>query len=75
MLPIHPAALLQNAIQLRGYTPESFRSEARMPPRLFNAVLSGKRRIKLGTAMRLSRMLGTSPWVWIAFQQRYDKAI
>lgn len=80
MLPLypitpHPAELLRQAIAQRGYTPERFRAEARLQPKLFRAVMSGKRPIKLGTAMRLGRFFGTSPWVWIAFQQRYDKAL
>lgn len=75
MLPIHPGMLLQNALETRGYTPEQFAEEARMPPRLCKLVLTGKRKIKLGTAMRLGHFFGTSPWVWIAFQERYDKAV
>ncbi len=71
----HPAELLRQAISQRGYTPERFRAEARLQPRLFRAVMTGKRPIKLGLAMRLGRFFGTSPWVWIAFQQRYDKAL
>lgn len=75
MLPIPPSAIILSAMEQRGYTAESFCTAARMPPRLFRAVMNGRRRIKLGTAMRLGRMLGTSPGVWIAFQQRYDKAL
>jgi len=59
----------------RGYTPERFMAEAHIPPRLYKAVMEGRRRIKLGLAMRLGRLFGTSPWVWIAFQQRYDKSV
>ncbi|MBP6819696.1 hypothetical protein V6B08_19260 [Ferrovibrio sp. MS7] len=80
MLPLYPITpppnkLLLQAIASRGYSPERFRVETRIKPRLFRAVISGKRPIKLGTAMRLGRFFGTSPWVWIAFQERYDKAV
>lgn len=75
MLPIPPSALILSAMEKKGFTTESFCAAARMPPKLFKAVTTNRRKIKLGTAMRLGRMLGTSPWVWIAFQQRYDKAL
>lgn len=74
MLPIHPGILLQRAIAARGADPEDFRRQARMPRKLFRLVLSGRRPISFGLAMRLGRIFGTSPWVWIAFQERFDKA-
>jgi addiction module HigA family antidote len=75
MLPIHPGTLLERAITARGSDPEGFRREARLPRRLLDQVLSGQRPISFGLAMRLGRILGTSPWVWIAFQERFDKAL
>jgi len=75
MLPIHPGTLLERAISARGSDPEHFYREARMPRRLLEKVLSGERPISHGLAMRLGRILGTSPWVWIAFQERFDKAL
>lgn len=75
MLPIHPGTLLERAISARGSNPEHFHEEARMPRRLLQLVLSGQRPISFGLAMRLGRIFGTSPWVWIAFQERFDKAL
>ncbi|WP_341701981.1 hypothetical protein [Ferrovibrio sp.] len=75
MLPIHPGILLQRAIAARGSDPERFHVEARMPLRLLQLVLTGQRPISPGLAQRLGRLLGTSPWVWIAFQERFNKAL
>jgi addiction module HigA family antidote len=75
MLPIHPGILLERAIAARAADPEDFFREARLPPRLVQRVLSGRRPISFGLARRLGRIFGTSPWVWIAFQERFDKAL
>lgn len=75
MLPIHPGTLLERAIAARGADPKHFYREARLPPRLLQRVLSGQRPISFGLARRLGRIFGTSPWVWIAFQERFDKAL
>ncbi|WP_300303548.1 addiction module antidote protein, HigA family [Ferrovibrio sp.] len=75
MLPIHPGLLLERAISARGSDPEHFYREARMPRKLLHLVLSGRRPISFGLARRLGRIFGTSPWVWIAFQERFDKAL
>lgn len=75
MLPIHPGVLLERAIIARGTDPSDFPREAHIPRRLLRLVLSGERPISFGLAMRLGRILGTSPWVWIAFQERFDKAL
>ncbi|WP_341897399.1 addiction module antidote protein, HigA family [Ferrovibrio terrae] len=74
MLPIHPGVLLERAIIARGTDPDHFQREAHIPRRLLRLVLSGERPISAGLAMRLGRILGTSPWVWIAFQERFDKS-
>lgn len=74
MLPIHPGILLERAIVARGSDPEHFTREAHIPRKLLRRVLAGERPISFGLAMRLGRILGTSPWVWIAFQERFDKA-
>lgn len=75
MLPIHPGHLLEQAITAHGSDPDHFHHEARMPRKLLRMVLSGERPISLGLALRLGRIFGTSPWVWIAFQERFDKAL
>lgn len=75
MLPIHPGHLLERAITAHGSDPDHFHHEARMPRKLLRMVLSGERPISLGLALRLGRIFGTSPWVWIAFQERFDKAL
>ena len=75
MLPIHPGLLLERAITARGSDPDHFYREARMPRKLLRMVLSGERPISFGLAMRLGRIFGTSPWVWIAFQERFDKSL
>lgn len=75
MLPIHPGTLLARAIDARGTDPEHFYLEARMPLRLLRMVLNGERPISLGLALRLGRIFGTSPWVWLAFQERFNKAL
>jgi addiction module antidote protein, HigA family len=75
MLPIHPGILLERAITARGFDLEHFHEHARMPRRLLSLVLSGERPISLGLALRLGKVFGTSPWVWLAFQERFNKAL
>lgn len=75
MLPIHPGILLGQAICEHGSSPDRFCIEARLPRRLLRLVLAGRRPISVGLALRLGRILGTSPWVWLAFQERFNKSL
>ncbi|HLT78056.1 MAG TPA: HigA family addiction module antitoxin [Ferrovibrio sp.] len=75
MLPIHPGVILEQAISARGLDPEHFHEQARMPRKLLQLVLAGERPISWGLALRLGRVFGTSPWVWLAFQERFNKAL
>ncbi len=43
-----------------------------VPARRINEIVHGQRRITAGTALRLSRYLGTSERFWMNLQARYD---
>lgn len=72
MLPISPAVILRRQV---GRDIAAFSRATRIPYRLLNAVLSGKRRICWPVACRLGRTLRTGPWYWLMLQDRYEAAV
>jgi len=42
------------------------------PSRPLGAILNGKRAFTPDTAMRIARLFGTTPFLWMNLQARYD---
>lgn len=55
-----------------GITPYALAKGIRVDPPRIDAIIKGRRRITVDTAIRLSRFFGTTPGFWINMQTRYD---
>lgn len=73
MAPIHPGEILATEfLQPLGISQYRLATAISVPPRRINEIVHGKRRISADTALRLSRLLGTSEGFWLNLQARYD---
>lgn len=71
--PIHPGEiLLEEFLNPMGITQYRLAQTISVPARRINEIVHGKRAISPGTALRLSRALGTSDHLWMNLQTRYD---
>ena len=64
--------LLKEFLQPLGLTQRDLSSAIQVPYQPVNEVVRGRRGITPGTAMRLSRFLGTTPAFWLNLQLRRD---
>jgi len=44
----------------------------RVPPRRVNEIVHGQRSVSADTALRLAKVLGTTPQFWLGLQADYD---
>ena len=71
--PTHPGEmLLQEFLVPLGITQSDLAAAIHVPFQRVNEVVRGKRGVTPGTALRLSRFLGTSPDFWMSLQLRWD---
>lgn len=71
--PIHPGEILKldflDALEISQYR---LAKAMQVPPRRINEIVQGKRGISAGTALRLSKALGTTAAFWMNLQSRFD---
>lgn len=73
--PAHPGELLKSeVIPGSGLTKTAFAKRLGISREALHNVLSGKSAVTTVLALKLSRLLGTSPEVWLNMQQAYDLA-
>ncbi len=72
LTPIHPGAVLSDAIREAGLTANALALELRFPANRIGSIVKGRRSISVDTAMRLARYFGTTPELWLNLQVRYD---
>ena len=71
--PTHPGEmLLKEFLEPLGLTQRDLSSAIQVPYQRVTEVVRGRRGITPGTAMRLSRFLGTTPAFWLNLQLRRD---
>ncbi len=71
--PTHPGeVLLTEFLEPLGLTQRALASGVQTPYQRINEIVRGKRGVTPGTALRLSRFLGTSPDFWMSLQLRWD---
>ena len=75
LAPIHPGEILSEDLRDAGINLNQLARCLRVPINRISAIVSGKRSITAGTAMRLARYFGTSPEYWMSLQIAYDLAI
>jgi addiction module HigA family antidote len=72
LAPIPPGEMLRDALEDAGLTANAAALKMRIPNNRLGAILNGKRAITPDTAMRLARLFGTTPFLWMNLQARYD---
>jgi addiction module HigA family antidote len=72
-LPIHPGEILmEEFMKPLGLSQNQLARDLKIPPRRINQIVNGKRAITADTALRLARYFGTSPQLWMGFQDDYE---
>ena len=73
LAPIHPGEVLaEEFLAPLNMSQYKLAQLLGVDPRRIHAIVHGQRAISADTALRLSRLLGTSPQFWINLQSRYD---
>jgi addiction module HigA family antidote len=67
--------LLEEFLKPLGVSQYQLAKALDVPARRINEIVHGQRRITAGTALRLSRYIGTSERFWMNLQARYDLEI
>jgi antitoxin HigA-1 len=70
--PIHPGEHLAEFLEEYGWSARELARRLAVPHNRVLAILAGKRSLSADTAMRLSRLFGTNPELWLNLQMRYD---
>ena len=71
--PTHPGSvLLHEYLQPMQMTQRELATAIHVPYQRVNEVVRGRRGVTPGTALRLARLLGTTPDVWMSLQLRWD---
>ena len=70
--PTHPGVLIQDTINELEITQVELAKHLRIPIQRLNTVIKGKRRVSADTALRLSKVFGTTPEYWMKLQMQVD---
>ena len=71
--PIHPGDILKTEfMEPLELSANKLASFMKVPPNRISTVVKGARSITGDTALRLSRVFGTTPGFWMNLQSRYD---
>lgn len=70
---VHPGeVLMKDFIEPLGLTRYRVAKEIRVPQRRIDEICSGKRAMTADTALRLGRLFGVEPQLWMNLQAQYD---
>jgi addiction module HigA family antidote len=73
--PIHPGEVLrEDVIPGCGLSKTAFAAKLGISREALHNVLTGKSGVSTLLALKLSKLLGTTPDVWLNMQQRFDLA-
>jgi addiction module HigA family antidote len=71
--PIMPGEILEEEfLKPLGITAYRLAKEINIPATRISEIIKGKRRITIGTALRLSKFFGNSAEFWIGVQNEYE---
>lgn len=71
--PVHPGeVLLKDFIEPMGLTRYKVAKSLNVPQRRIDEICAGQRAISADTALRLGRLFGLDPQVWMNLQAQYD---
>lgn len=72
MRAIHPGEILREELDALGLSANQFAMKLHVPANRITSILNGKRAITAETALRLSKLFGTTAEFWINLQTSYD---
>ncbi len=70
--PVKPGEILQEELEVRGWTPPDLAEILGQPVQTINEILEGKRAVTSDLALLLSKALGTSPDYWLNLESAYQ---
>lgn len=70
-----PGAIIEDALEERGWTEADFAKESGLPPAQVGQLISGKAAITEPIAEILSRVIGSTARFWIASEARYHSEL
>jgi antitoxin HigA-1 len=74
--PIHPGEVLsEEYLKPLSVSQNKLALNMRVPAQRISEIVNGKRAITADTALRLSRVIGTTPEFWMSLQTDYDLQI
>lgn len=71
-IAFHPGYYIKEIVDESGLTQEDFAKRLDTTPKNLSILISGKQKLSIDIAMKLSRMLGTSIDYWLNLQKEYD---
>lgn len=71
--PTHPAAILrEDVLPALGMTRTAFAEAIQVSRTMLYAILNEEKPITTETAIKLAKVLGNSPEMWLSMQMKYD---
>jgi addiction module HigA family antidote len=73
MEPLHPGeVLMEEYLKPLGVSQNKLALHMRVPAQRISEIIKGKRAITADTAVRLAKVIGTTPEFWLSLQMDYD---
>ena len=74
--PLHPGeVLLEEYLKPKGVSRNALALSMRVPAQRIGEIVQGRRAISADTAIRLAKVIGTTPQFWLSLQMEYDLQI
>ena len=70
--PIHPGEVLADEISEIGITASELAHKIHVPANRITQIVAGKRGITAETALKLGKLFGTGPRIWMNLQQAFE---
>ena len=75
IVAFHPGYYIKDIIEATEISKTEFADRLGIPERTLNLLINGHISVSNDLANKLSKLLGTSPEIWLRLQQEYDKKI
>lgn len=74
MPPVHPGAVLAEILEDHGLSVAEASTRLGVAGQTLHRLLTGQQRVSAGMALRLGRLCGNGPEIWLSLQAQYDLA-
>lgn len=74
-LAFHPGYYIKEIIEDLGISQQDFAKRLGTTPKTISVLIKGEQRLSADIALKLSKMLGTSPEFWLNLQDSYDTVL